>query len=86
MKLKIIDAKYHRNGVGGAGCFVVKFKELGKQDEAKVAVFYPDDKEKEHTQVLNPGDIRDCYRGYDYFWQSLKDCLVEIEAAAFPGL
>jgi hypothetical protein len=86
MKLKIIDAEYHRNGVCGAGCFVVKFKEFGKRDTTKIAVFYPEDDEKEFTQVLNPEDIHDRYRSYDYFWRLLKDCLAEIEEIAFPHI
>jgi hypothetical protein len=49
-------------------------------------VFYPEDDEKEFTQVLNPEDIHDRYRSYDYFWRLLKDCLAEIEEIAFPHI
>jgi len=86
MKLRIIEAEYHRNGIGGVGCFVVKFKEFGKRDTAKIATFYPEEEEKEFTQVFDPSDINYCYRSYDHFWGPLKEHEEEIEGMAFPNL
>lgn len=87
MKLNIKDAEFHRNGVGGAGAFIVKFQwKEGRVQRDMMAVFYPEEEDKEYTQVFIPDDIGMCWRSADVFWPELKKRQGEIEHLAFPGI
>lgn len=50
MKLKIIDAQYHRNGICGAPFEVVLFEEKGRGGSRKVAVLF---EQPYHCAVLD---------------------------------
>lgn len=71
---------YHRNGIGGEGFKVIHFKnENGRDLIGIVTVAHDEDGNEDRMQtrsnikVINPMDIRDCYRGADFYGEILLE-------------
>ena len=96
MKLDIrADAKrgyakkviYHRNGIGGVGFYMIHF--VYDKQELFGIVYTDIDKNGydcgicSETAVINPMDINDCKRGYDYFGEFLYEVVKQYNIDKF---
>lgn len=74
--ITVTNVKYHRNGIGGDGFYVVRFSSVMDDGVERgligmVRTGPRTDNGRFDAYVVNPADIRDTLRGHDYFGDAL---------------
>jgi hypothetical protein len=82
--IEVTEAKYHRNGVGGSGCYIVKFNahgDTGERETLLAVCFLNEDSDTglnkwtPEIAVIMPDNLNRAKRGADYYGDELVEFL-----------
>lgn len=81
MKLKILQARFHRNGTSGEGFYAVRFHEHRKPGKEYIGILTQtgDDDSKGFCGVVSAdGDVSECWMGADFWEGALRQAIREL--------